>query len=397
MPTFEVYAETPMNDGDVLTDITGRRFRVNLSLLADQPEDPPVQPEPEPVPPPEPPLPEDPPTLPGNGLITRDDIVYERTIDVPVFSGTMSFAFGGHALTMNSSGELVMSGHPVHKPYGKLNGQQPTKLPLPPNPIPEDWRIGDFLWYGDQLVVSAYEFYDADDSTTRSHWKIDEGEALSMVSLTNDFNGGWLGGYMAKLNDKWAGNFGFPCVTGLCGVPIASRQSWGPSLFGFNPDKFSIPHAEPLMYYTPDRPLDGRTATSTLYNATAKFSGVANIDDTILFWGNIGIGEVRYGSGEATGDPYKKDKGYHAPPYIYQLWAYDAHDLCDKLQPHPLPYARWEVKLPTPQGWAWPGGMHFDQQSRKLYLVQREIAMHGAYRSAPQIHVFNVTMRGGLM
>ena len=66
--------------------------------------------------------------------------------------------------------------------------------------------------------------------------------------------------------------------------------------------------------------------------------------------------------------------GYNAPPYVAQVWAYNADDLVKvktgQLQPwQVLPYAVWHLNLPF--GSTEVGGVAYDSATQRLFVTQR--------------------------
>jgi hypothetical protein len=90
------------------------------------------------------------------------------------------------------------------------------------------------------------------------------------------------------------------------------------------------------------------------------------------------------------------DKGPHAFPYRYQVWAYDANDLAavksGTKQPwEVLPYAIWEPPINLNPTHLFGGATAYDASTGRLYVSQVQGESFG-YARLPVIHVFQVNM-----
>ena len=88
------------------------------------------------------------------------------------------------------------------------------------------------------------------------------------------------------------------------------------------------------------------------------------------------------------------DKGEHAYPYNYQLWAYDLNDLAavkaGRKKPwEPKPYGVWPLDLPIPAPETQIGGVGYDMSRQRLYVAQKKADQDG-YAFRPIIHVFHI-------
>ena len=93
-------------------------------------------------------------------------------------------------------------------------------------------------------------------------------------------------------------------------------------------------------------------------------------------------------------DPSTSDKGQHAYPYHYQIWAYDLNELAEvragKRDPWSVkPYGVWPLELPFPEKGVRIGGVAYDAAGQRLFIAQSQADRDGfAYR--PLIHVFRI-------
>jgi hypothetical protein len=169
----------------------------------------------------------------------------------------------------------------------------------------------------------------------------------------------------------------------------------------------------PLQYYDGTHTTLGPWAgTNAVYGATTQVGGLALVENTrtALYVGRNGLGPFCYGEG--TGDqslagiatpdggvwcydPTSSDKGQHAYPYQYQVWAFDLADWASvkaglKQPWEPVPYATWTLGLPTTDpSWRGIGGVGYDPATQLLYVAQLRADPDG-YASRPIIHVFHI-------
>jgi len=203
---------------------------------------------------------------------------------------------------------------------------------------------------------------------------------------------------MGTVPFEWQALLGGPALTGNCCRSIISKHSFGPAVSVFDPediDREKRIAAETLVHYTSRNQLgSGETSKNPFFNRATRVEGVAFPDNTrsVLFFGKHGTGEFCYGTGSECGDAARSQKGNHAYPYVYQVWAYDANDLLrvkrGKMQPYRvLPYDIWQIELPQEVDNAHDtGGVAFDPASRNLYFSQ----IRGDVKHLPLIHVFRI-------
>ncbi|WP_297636489.1 hypothetical protein [Caldilinea sp.] len=93
-------------------------------------------------------------------------------------------------------------------------------------------NLGGALVYGGRLIVSAYGYYDADVSQTRSHFASSTdlaqiGDVVGPEQVGEQ--AGVVAGYMTIIPEEWQASLGGPALTGQCCIPIISRTSAGPA------------------------------------------------------------------------------------------------------------------------------------------------------------------------
>lgn len=260
-------------------------------------------------------------------------------------------------------------------------------------------RLGGSLLHDGRLIVSGYGDYDADHSQTLSHFA-----SSPDFAITGEVNGpfkvgnqaGFVAGYMTSIPIEWREDFGGPALTGQCCINIISRSSAGPSVSVFDPasvGKVDPVPATMLVGYPLEHALGDPAGQNPLFNHTTRITGVAFPPGsrTVLFIGRHGTGPYCYDSAEACGDPFDPYKGPHAPPYVHQVWAYDALDLLKvrrgELQPWEIaPYAVWQLPEMDQSGAASITGAAYDPLRGRLYVTE----VFGEDANGHRVHVYAI-------
>lgn len=252
--------------------------------------------------------------------------------------------------------------------------------------------LGGLLVFNNKLYGTAYDFYDADNSTTLSHFSSsldlsEQGDAEGMYQVGTE-KAGYVSGFMTHIPPEWQTSFGGPAITGNCCISIISRSSYGPAAFVFDPatvgQQSPVP-ATPLMYYTYGNPLGGTEGVdqwgeaSSVWNGSTQIRGVVfpKNSRSILFFGNQGTGTWCYGTGSECNDPVVSSKGVHAYPYVPQVWAYDALDLLKvkngEVSPWEIaPYQIWELSLPFPsENFKSKIGGTYDPATQRIFITEK--------------------------
>ena len=286
---------------------------------------------------------------------------------------------------------------------------------------PSGTVLAGLLVFDERLLGTGLIFYDANNTQIVSHFmrplNLAVRGATPMRRVWEPGGAGFVGGYMAAVPEQWQAALGGPAVTGQCCVPIISRTSWGPAAFAWDPRGLansSALSAKPLLYYSGEHqtlgPWNGSNPT---WGGTASVAGMVIPEGTrtALFFGANGSGTFCYGEGtwdkaldgkpvpggeRYCYDPLSPDKGQHAYPYRYQMWAYDLMDLADvaegKRDPWDVkPYGVWPLDLPFSDG-VFPRilSVAYDPSRRLVYLSQFKGDKDGeSYRGL--IHVFYIT------
>ena len=329
--------------------------------------------------------------LPPGGsepLVQPSNLLYQGSFRVPsgINSGgraNAGFEYGGSIIGFDPARNgLFMVGHDWDQFVGEISipallkgpltslataklfqplvdvteGRLPLVNPGDPNPI----KIGGLLPYQGALYATGYAYYDGTGSAVLSHFV-----SGSDLSITGDVTGPWqvgttvgapvahksagfVAGPMAVIPPEWQAPLGGPVLTGQCCVAVVSRTSWGPAAFAIDPTQLGaatpLP-ARPLVAYPAEYPLAQWGSANSMFNGTTSISGIVFPTGTrsVLYFGKHGTGPWCYGAGTTNQaldgtltsdgvtrycyDPINQDKGTHAFPYVYQVWAYDANDL----------------------------------------------------------------------
>ena len=167
------------------------------------------------------------------GLLDQSDLQYLGAFRLPSGTfGASSFDYGGTALAFNpANNSLFIVGHDWDQAVaeisiptirtGSLSGLSTASVLQPfvdvlarvPNDTLEgNVKLGGLMVAGNQLIVSAYEFYDAEGDAVDSHFKLSSLN-LSNAAVTGFFEvgnegGGYVGGYMAAVPGEWQDEFG---------------------------------------------------------------------------------------------------------------------------------------------------------------------------------------------
>ena len=369
-----------------------------------------------------------------------EDLQYLGAFRLPAEeSNGDSFSFGGRPAAYNAERDSLFVGTQSGR-VAEITIPEPGRsadaaaLPfarfLQPLTDPTEGHIKDIaeegaalsglLVHGGRLFGTGVIYYDANNTQSLSHFSrplaLGERAVKGMVRVGPSGKTGLVAGYMAAVPPEWQSRLGGPAVTGQCCIPIVSRTSYGPAAFAFDPADVTAHRnaaAHPLLYYTSDHQTLGKwEGSNPTYGGTMQVGGLALIAGTrtALFVGRNGLGPFCYGGGTADEskakvrgpdgetycfDPTTSDKGQHAYPYRYQMWAYDLNELAQvragKRDPWEVkPYGVWPFELPTPEPGVRIGGVAYDPARQRLFIAQMQADRDG-YAFRALIHVYRVS------
>jgi hypothetical protein len=366
-----------------------------------------------------------------NRLLQKTDLEYVGAFRVPDgTSDVNTFEFGGMALGFNpNNNSLFMSGHDHHQlsaeikipstitASNSINGLATASLLQSFNDATEgkrnlvnpgggDTKIGGHFVYKGNLYVSAHTYYEAAGSgAVASHFRRPinlsaKGQVVGPVRVGDNYPT-TVGGYMATIPHELQDAFGAPAFTGHTGTPGSHTHSMGPMMEVFDPEQIGqtskVP-AKRLLFYSlsngqnlPDQYGVTLESANPYWDHTSWVTGAAfpNGTRSILFFGRHGFGESCYGTN--CNDPVSGEiQGFHAYPYKYQVWAYDANDLLavragTKLPYQVKPYAIWTLDLPFTPAEVRICGAAYDPATSRIYISQ-----YHADGAKPLIQVFKI-------
>lgn len=241
--------------------------------------------------------------------------------------------------------------------------------------IDNTWNVWSAMPFGGDVYCTVRQFYDANLAATKGHLKIANGTTSLSGTQTGLFklgtnNPAFYAGYQGLIPSAWQASFGDkPCFCGASGMSIVTRSSFGPTAFAFDPSELGALTAtavDMVHYPFPAHPIANGDSQNLVYNHTSSIVGAIILDDSMLFFGNHGLGPLEYGHGTANPelagtqaedgeffryDPCISAKGYHAYPYTAQCWAYRMTDLAaaaaGSVEPwESSPYSIWTIDLP---------------------------------------------------
>ncbi len=377
-----------------------------------------------------------PSTLP---LVGFSDLQYVGAFRVPAeASNGKYYSYGGKGMAFNpaTNGLFLAAGGNVAEISipSPVNSSDVNALPvatyLQPFADPAEGHMGDLpgggtldnlMVYGNRLYVTGIVYYDANNMQRQSHFarsvQLSQSSFSGWSSVWQADRSGFVAGMMAPVPAEWQSSLGGPALTGQCCVPIVTRTSFGPAAVAFNPAQVGLPAvpATPLLYYPSSNPTLGQwNGSNPTYGGTTQMGGMAIIPGTrtVLYFGSNGSGPHCYGDGiadqaaadrsstdELCYDPVTPDKGSHAYPYRYQVWAYDMNDFvavkAGAKQPWEVrPYGVWAINFPTPESKVRIGGVAYDSQRQLIYVSQLRADQRG-FGYMPLIHAFRVTSATG--
>ncbi len=306
--------------------------------------------------------------------------------------------------------ELTMSGAPLQ---GFVQVLDRTTSGNPQNLN----RIGGMELFtgtaGTELLVNAYEYYDAPGDNTQTSALIRYGGDIAGSTIDGfyTFQGGagHTSGWISPIPGDWQTLLGGTHITGQSsGMPIISRTSVGPSAFAFNGlDAFSAGSAaDPiatvtLLDFSLSRPLHDDLSNSAGTNDL--WTHLSRVVFGFIHPGTRTYITLGHSGGHESGVCYKCTQddgtlcgGYCAPDaddYYHYFWLWDVNDLLavkeGNLAPHDVRPYEYGI-LPIPFNTRQLGGGTFDPATGLLYLtVQRADTLQGTYSNPPVVVAYS--------
>ncbi|MBC8874728.1 MAG: hypothetical protein H8E44_35270 [Planctomycetes bacterium] len=307
--------------------------------------------------------------------------------------------------------ELNTVGDPI-RPFAAILNRASSGNPEGNN------RIGGMLYVsgpdGPELLVNAYEYYDAPGDNTVSMLVVRDADNLAESDVDGYFvvqgRPGHTAGWMSPIPEQWRSDLGGDFLTGSSsGIPIMSRTSVGPTAFVFNP-----------------RDIVGKKSVSTPISTTKllDFSLAHRLHDDLsnesrkndlwnhlsrAVYGIIVPGTRTYATfghsgGNESGVGYKivQDNGRRTGGYssfvvkdnYHYFWLWDVNDLArvraGEIESYDVrPYEYGIFKTPFEGSTHRLGGGTFDPATGRIYLTaQKADRLQGRYANPPVVMAF---------
>lgn len=269
---------------------------------------------------------------------------------------------------------------------------------------------------GRQLVINAYEYYDAPGDNTQTTLIARNSDSLagSIMDGYYTFQGcaGHTSGWISPIPSQWQSKLGGDYITGQSsGIPIISRTSVGPSAFAFVmssltggtvPDPVAIAK---LLDFNLVHPL--HSDLSNITGANDIWTHLSRVVYGFIVPGTRTYLTIGNSGGHASGVCYKCTQnngntcgGYcanDADDYAHYYWLWDVNDLVAVKKGAKKSYAvrPYEYgEFPTPFATNSFGGGSFDPDTGTLFLtVQGADTAQGTYRNPPVVVTFGFDTR----
>lgn len=274
-------------------------------------------------------------------------------------------------------------------------------------------RIGGlYLSSTGEMIVNAYEYYDAPADNILTTLVIEDASQLSTSNVNGYFRflggAGHTNGWISPIPIEWQNALDGDLITGQSsGEPIIGRFSVGPSAFSFyEADLLTTTDSvltTQLLDYSLTNPLRSDLSNTSLTNDMWTFLSRTTygfiIPKTRTYF------TMGYSGGHTSGVCYKCTQndgnvcgGYCAPDtsdYYQQYWLWDLNDLLDVksgiINAYDVePYAKGEFVTPHQVQKRAIGGANYDQETGNLYLsILAGDTDQGPYSNPPVIEVYN--------
>jgi hypothetical protein len=279
-------------------------------------------------------------------------------------------------------------------------------------------RIGGMLYVagpkGPQLLVNAYEYYDAPGDNTRSMLVFRDANHLAASAIDGYFEvqgrPGHTAGWMSPIPVSWQPALGGTFLTGnSSGIPIISRTSVGPSAFVFNPLNIvgtragAAPIATTsLLDFSLAHPLhddlSNKSRKNDLWNhlSRAVYGIVVLGTRTYATFGHSGGNESGIGY-KIVQDNGRRTGGYSSfavKDNYHYYWLWDVNDLArvraGEMQPHAVrPYEYGIFRTPFAGSSNCLGGGASDASTGRIYLTaQQADRQQGTYANPPIVMAY---------
>jgi len=307
--------------------------------------------------------------------------------------------------------ELNMAGDPI-QPFAAVLNRASGGNPQGNN------RIGGMLYVsgpdGPELLLNAYEYYDAPGDNTLSMLVVRDASDLAKSEVDGYFEvqgrPGHTAGWMSPIPGPWRSLLGGDFLTGSSsGIPIISRTSVGPSAFVFNPldlvgkRTVSTPIATVrLLDFSLAHPLhadlSNESRKNDLWNhlSRAVYGIIVPGTRTYATFGNSGGNESGIGY-KIVQDNGRRTGGYSSfavKDNYHYYWLWDVNDLArvkrGEMKSYDVrPYEHGIFHTPFAGSSNKLGGGAFDAATGRIYLTaQAADRQQGTYANPPVVMAY---------
>ncbi len=277
--------------------------------------------------------------------------------------------------------------------------------------------IGGLGLIDGQLIVNAYEYYDAATDNTHTTLIVRNSNDLARSPVEGFFQfkggAGHTSGWLSPIPEAWQSLLGGTHLTGQSsGMPIISRLSVGPSAFAFNARDLTnanVPNPVPtttLLDFSLEHPLHADLENNSRSNDL--WTHLSRATFGVIVPGTRTYATFGYSGGHKSGVCYKCTQsngyacgGYCAPEandYQQSYWLWEVNDLLQvkngQLAPHAVrPYAYGALSTPFENREHQIGGGSFDPNTGRLFLtVQKADTAQGEYANPPVVVVYRLVV-----
>lgn len=277
--------------------------------------------------------------------------------------------------------------------------------------------IGGLGLIDGQLLINAYEYYDAGGGNTHTTLIARNSNDLAHSRLEGfyEFSGGagHTSGWLSPIPIAWQDMLGGSHLTGQSsGMPIISRLSVGPSAFAFHARELTIANvASPiptttLLDFSLEHPLHDDLENNSRSNTL--WTHLSRVTFGVIVPGTRTYATFGFSGGHKSGVCYKCTQsngyecgGYCAPDakdYQQAYWFWDVNDLLKvksgQLAPYAVrPYAYGALPTPFENAGHQIGGGSFDPNTGRLFFtIQKADTAQGEYANPPVVVVYRLVV-----
>jgi hypothetical protein len=267
---------------------------------------------------------------------------------------------------------------------------------------------------GPELLVNAYEYYDAPGDNRLSMLVVRDADDLAESEVDGYFEvqgrPGHTAGWMSPIPDPWRSVLGGDFLTGnSSGIPIISRTSVGPSAFVFNPldivgkKSVSTPIATTRLLdfsltHRLHDDLSNESRQNDLWNhlSRAVYGVIVPGTRTYATFGHSGGNESGVGY-KIVQDNGRRTGGYSSfavKDNYHYYWLWDVGDMvrvrAGEMKPHDVrPYEYGIFRTPFEGSSHTLGGGAFDASTGRIYLTaQKADRKQGTYANPPVVMAY---------